>query len=134
MTAYHLWDTQQAIYTKLYSDATLMGMITAIYDYAPASALFPYVVLADFNSSDGSTKDLNGLEVFHTLHIFSQSLGKREAETIMKRIHELLHNHNLSTVSHKVVNMRFSNANMVLEADGITRHLIARFKMAIFEN
>ena len=52
-------------------------------------------------------------------------------KNIMDRIHDLLHDSNLSVTGFNLVNLRFEFSDILRDPDGITRHGVMRFRAII---
>lgn len=81
---------QTIIYSRLASDTQLQAKNIKTYDYVPETASLPYIALGEDSVTDSSNKT-NGVEdVTHTLHIWSDYKGKKEAKEIMGLVKECL--------------------------------------------
>lgn len=78
-----LWPLQEALYTCLTSDATLMNRITGVHDEVAEDKKLPYLTLGEDTVSDYSTKTFDGEDITHTLHVWSGYKGKKEAKEIL---------------------------------------------------
>jgi len=122
MTAFSQLALQTAIYTKLTGDATLMALITSVFDRQPQGSAFPYVTIGDCSAKDLSNKAGAGTEHKMTLHVWSREGGRTQAATIMDRLYQLLHQGTLTVSGHTLVVMHFITSAIVLESDGDTYH------------
>ena len=113
---------QQAIYQRLTGDSALMALVSGVFDRPPEGTPFPYVTLGESMGSDWSTKTTTGMEHHLSLHIWSREGGRKEAATIMERLHTLLHQTNLSVSGQTLVMIRFTASAIALEDDGWTYH------------
>lgn len=128
MSGFSQFEVQKAIYQVLTSDTALMNSISGVFDQVPEGSLFPYVSIGQSYSRDWSTKSSSGAQIVVTLHVFSKQGGKKQALTIMERLHTLLHQGNLSLSGHVLIMMRFEYSDVVLEDDGSTYQGIIRFR------
>lgn len=78
-----LWEVQTAIYSRLANDANLMGKINGVFDEVPEGTPLPYIALGDDTVSDFGSKTFEGEYITHTLHVFSDYHGKKEAKDIL---------------------------------------------------
>lgn len=87
---------QKAVYQALSADSTLGTLITGIYDAVPENTNYPYVVFS--GSSQENLESLAGHRerVRLQLTVFSRSNGRKQAQTILNRIHIILHHANLT--------------------------------------
>ena len=123
---------QTTIYSTLSSDNTLTSTLGAgVYDEVTEGATYPFVALGEETAIDYSTKDLDGGETTINVHIWSQYKGSKETKQIMDRIHDLLHDSNLSVTGFNLRNLRFEFSDIMRDPDGVTRHGVMRFRAII---
>ena len=123
---------QTAIYSRLNNDATLTNTHGAgVYDEVQEGNSYPFVTIGEETTIDYSTKDVDGGELTVNIHVWSQYKGSKETKTIMDRIHDLLHDYNLSVTGYNLVNSRFEYSDIMRDPDGITRHGVMRFRAII---
>lgn len=127
MSAFSLWHVQKAMYAALTGDATLMALVTGVHDRVPAGAAFPYITIGEVSGTDWSHKTGAGQRVSVTLHAFSRQGGRKEAASILDRVHALLHDANLSVEGQHAVMIRYDGGEITLETDGLTYRGSARF-------
>ncbi|MDE3017264.1 MAG: DUF3168 domain-containing protein [Pseudomonadota bacterium] len=113
---------QEAVYAALTGDATLMALVSGVFDRPPEGTAFPYVTLGESTGSDWSSAATVGMEHHFTLHVWSREGGRKQSASIMERLHTLLHQANLSITGQTLVMMVFSASEIVLENDGWTYH------------
>jgi Protein of unknown function (DUF3168) len=119
-----------AIHDALVSDSALTSLLggPSVYDEPPRAAAFPYVTLGDARVSDFSTGSESGQEHQLTLHAWSRQGGHREAHLIAGALLQALDDAPLTLTDHRLVNLRFSVADVRREADGRTYHALIRFR------
>lgn len=117
---------QSAVYQRL-SDA----LSVPVYDDVPANAEFPYVVLGEDTHIPWDTDDSTGAESTITLHIWSRERGKREAKQIQGEIYAALNRYDLPVSGFHTVTMEFDYSDVILDADGRTRHGVARYRTIV---
>jgi len=123
---------QTTIYSTLSSDNTLTSTLgSGVYDEVVEGATYPFVALGEETAIDYSTKDLDGGETTINIHIWSQYKGSKETKQIMDRIHDLLHDSNLSVTGFNLINLRFEFSDIMRDPDGVTRHGVMRFRAII---
>jgi len=123
---------QTTIYSTLSNDSTITSSLGAgVFDEVSESATYPFIALGEETSTDYSTKDLNGGETTINIHIWSQYKGAKQTKQIMDRIHDLLHDSNLSVTGFNLVNLRFEFSDIMRDPDGVTRHGVMRFRAII---
>jgi hypothetical protein len=119
-----------AIHDALTADGALTALLGSakVYDEPPRAAAFPYVTLGEARVSDFSTGSEPGEEHQITLHAWSRQGGHREAHLIAGALLQALDDAPLSLADHRLVNLRFSVADVRREADGRTYHALVRFR------
>ena len=123
---------QTTIYSTLSSDNTLTSTLgSGVYDEVVEGATYPFVALGEETAIDYGTKDINGGETTINVHIWSQYKGSKETKQIMDRIHDLLHDSNLSVTGFNLINLRFEFSDILRDPDGVTRHGVMRFRAII---
>lgn len=115
-----LFALQQAVYTALTGDATLMAMVEGVYDRVPSGVAFPYVVIGEADARDWSSVTTGGLDVRMEVSAFSREGGRKEALAIVARIHTLLHDGSFSITGHTLVQCRMEDSDIRLLGDGLT--------------
>lgn len=111
---------QQALYTKLTADATLMALVTGVYDYVPQDAAFPYVMIGEIGISPLASAAGGGMDAAITLRALSREGGRKQAAAILERLHALLHRGTLSLSGFTLISLRFTGSDIALLADGVS--------------
>jgi hypothetical protein len=123
---------QSAIYSSLSNDNTLTQVLGAgVFDEVTEGATYPFVALGEETAVDYSTKNLVGGETTINIHIWSQYKGSKETKNIMDKIHDLLHDSNLTVSGFNLINLRFEYSDIMRDPDGVTRHGVMRFRAII---
>ena len=123
---------QTTIYSTLSGDNTLTNTLGAgVFDEVLDNATYPFVSLGEETAIDYSTKDLNGGEFTINIHVWSQYKGSKQTKEIMDRVHDLLHDSNLSVSGFNLANIRFEFSDILRDPDGVTRHGVMRFRAII---
>ncbi|MER6603912.1 DUF3168 domain-containing protein [Streptomyces parvus] len=122
---------QKAIRDVLYADSTLTAMVSAVYDYLPPTATYPYVVLGEAMDTPANAHDRFGRNTVITLHVWSQYRGYAQALDITGRLVELLDHQPLDIVGldHVVTRYEFSQTLTDPEPPGDIRHAVVRFRV-----
>ncbi len=119
-----------AIHDALVHDSALAAVLggASVYDEVPRNAAFPYVTLGELRLSDISGD--GGLTQEHqlTLHAWSRKGGHREAHAITGALLQALDDAPLAPSGQRLVNLRFSIADIRRESDGKTYHALVRFR------
>ena len=123
---------QTAIYSTLSNDNNLTSTLgTGVFDEVTEGATYPFVALGEETAIDYGTKDLVGGETTINIHIWSQYKGSKETKNIMDRIHDLLHDSDISVSGFNLINLRFEYSDIMRDPDGVTRHGVMRFRAII---
>jgi len=119
-----------AVHEALAADAALSALLGGpkIYDEPPRGAGFPYVTLGETRIADFSTGSEPGEEHQLTLHAWSRQGGHREAHVIAGALLQALDDAPLALAGHRLVNFRFSTADVRRESDGRTYRALVRFR------
>tara|TARA_R100001440_G_scaffold47455_3_gene67412 strand:- start:424 stop:828 length:405 start_codon:yes stop_codon:yes gene_type:complete len=126
---------QEIIYTTLNNDSTITSTFGAgVFDDVLEGSTYPFVEIGNETAIDYSTKDSTGAEYTVTIHVWSQYAGSKETKQIMDRIHDLLHNSNLTVTGFALINLRFEFSDILRDPDGKTRHGVMRFRAIILGN
>ena len=118
---------QQAIFSALNVSAVTSDLSCGVFDDVPQNASYPYIALGEETAVDFSVKDIQGGDLTVNIHVWSQYKGSKETKQIMDKIHDLLHNINLSVTGFNLINLRFEFSDIMRDPDGITRHGVMRF-------
>lgn len=124
---------QAALYELLSSDATLTTTLgCAVYDDVPDSAAMPYVSIGEATEIPWNRFQGTGSELTWTIHAWSRYPGRKEALAILARLNQLLDQIPL-TLSGGLVNLfcRYEMGNVIRDHDGVTRHLVARYRLLV---
>lgn len=119
-----------AIHTALRGDSSLAAVLGAnrIHDEPPRNAAFPYVTLGEARLVDSSGDGGQTQEHQLTLHAWSRQGGHREAHMIAGALLQALDDAPLTLQENRLVNLRFSLADIRRENDGKTYHALVRFR------
>lgn len=126
---------QESIYNTLSNDNTLTSTLGAgIYDDVIEGATYPWIEIGNETSIDYSTKNISGSQYTVTLHIWSRYAGSKEVKQIMDRLHDLLHDSDITVTGFNLINVRFEFGDIMRDPDGKTRHGVMRFRAIILGN
>lgn len=105
-----------------------------VFDENPENEPYPYVVMGAVVARDWSDKFEDGMEVFSTIHVWSQYHGRKEADEMSDRILQALTSSALGLgAAFRAALDRLDSYNLIVDLDGKTRHGILRFKYLIEE-
>lgn len=124
------WSLQRSIYQTLSTDTGLTTLLGGprVYDDVPQDANLPFLTLGQSTSRDWSTGTEDGEEHIVTLHVWSEAGGKKEAQEIIGKVRELLHDSHLPLTEHRLVNLRHEYSEARRDPDGETIHGIIRYR------
>jgi len=119
-----------AIHDALIADAGLNAVLGAnkIFDVPQRQAMFPYVTLGEMRLQNISADDAPLYEHLLTLHVWSREGGHKQAHLITGVLLSALDDAALVITGHRLVNLRFTLADIRREADGRTYHAVVRFR------
>ena len=119
-----------AIHQALVVDGGLAAALggARVYDAVPRGAAFPYVTLGEARVTDASSDNGATQEHLVTLHAWSRQGGHKEAHGLAGALLQALDDAPLSPDGHRLVNLRFTVADIRREGDGRTYHAIVRFR------
>ena len=136
--ALHSFPLQQSIFSKIttgtLTDVAGTSITDKVFDDVPEGTPYPYVVIGEETSQNVGTKDKDANEHTLTIHVWSQYRGRKEIKEIMSEIYTSLHNSDITLSGASLVNIRHEFEQTLLEADGITRHGVMRFRVVIFDS
>ena len=122
---------QEALYSRLNGDGTLGGLVEGVFDGVPDDNNLPIVTLGEGTTTDNAMKDLDARDYVFSIDVYSSYRGMKETKTIMQRVYDLLHNHDLSVSGANLITLRCEFTTQVIEGDGVIRHGIMRFRAFI---
>lgn len=119
-----------AIHASLSADAALLSILGGrrIYDAPPRDVSFPYVTLGEAKITNLATGGEDALEHVVALHAWSRQGGHRQAHLVAGALCRALDDAGLALAGHRLVNLRFTTADVRREADGRTYHALVRFR------
>ncbi len=122
---------QTTIYSALNVSAITTALNCGVYDEVVESASYPFISLGEETAIDYSTKNQNGGEYTINIHIWSQYKGSKQTKEIMDKVHDLLHDIDLTVSGFNLINLRFEFSDIMRDPDGVTRHGVMRFRAII---
>lgn len=128
-----LMEVQQALYTKLYGDGVLMGMVTGVHDAVPQKTDLPYVVIGDGDCADIPADMLNLSQLRLRLEVWSDAAGRKTALAIMNRLYALLHLGALTISGYQLVMLRCEQADTALTEEATRIHGTMIVRIALVE-
>ena len=127
MATHISWVLQKAITERLLQEETLNDKVHfRIYDVAPPSPFFPYIILGQDSIRSWNTKTFKGNEVQFTLHVFSRDTSRKEIKDIIQRILNTFENRPLYLEDNYVVHLMPELVQTFVENDRVTCHGIIK--------
>ena len=91
-------DLQAALYARLAAQIVGVGKdCTAVYDYPPETASYPYVTFGQIILSSEDAQTRNRFSALIRLHTWDRSGGSRKVKNIQGDIYAALHDYDLPT-------------------------------------
>jgi hypothetical protein len=125
---------QDAVHAALAGSAetqALIGNPVRLYDHVPEDAAFPYVELGEVNARRFDSQSRSGLDCTLTLNVWSRYRGRREVKQILDATYGALHDGALSIAGNAHVLTSFQSAETRRDADGLTYHGVARYRVIV---
>jgi len=123
-----LWPIQQALYSALAGDATLMAKVTGVYDQVPQDGVFPYIVIGDGEAEEWDTDTETGLVSRLDVHAWGRAHGGRKViKQVQDDINRVLHRTDIAVAGAVTVEGYIEFAESFIDADGETFHGVQRF-------
>jgi hypothetical protein len=128
-----LASADKALFARLSGDTGaggLMTKVTGVFDHVPDKQAYPYVTVGEAIETPDNTFGRNGHQDLFTFHVWSQKHGFAECYDIVNSIMGLLDDFQLvvQTPNHTTVSLQHEDTNSMRDPDGITRHVIVRFR------
>lgn len=127
------WALQTAVYARLNGDATLMGLVSGVYDEVPAAVGMPYLTLGETVEIPDDAHDRQGLESTLTLHIWSRYRGFAEAVEVLAACDRLLDRAPLTVDGFTDVSVAHEWHQTMRDPDPDVRHLPVRYRVWLTE-
>ena len=110
----------------------LSGVISVpVYDQAPQNASFPYVTIGEASAALNDTDTDTTQHVNYTIHVWSRTFGKKEAQEIIGEVFDELHLLKFSEIGYTFTENFRTASECFIDNDGKTFHGIITFKLNI---
>lgn len=126
-----IWEIQKALYEKLSADATLMGLVSGVYDSVPERSEFPYITIGNIAASDNSKLGAVGYIVSASLNVYSRGKGRKEVLAIMDRV-KLLVADGLTPSGYLRAQVKLIAEESDLLGDGVTYKAVLGYRLAAY--
>ena len=121
--------SQSAVWKRFKADSTLMGMVKNIWDGVPENSPLPYIAFGDHIESPWPTFGHDNADIEFILHIFAEGPGDEETWLIYSEVQRLLRwDWPLDLNDYFMAKMALQAANILTDEDGITRHMVIRYR------
>lgn len=121
------FEIQKAVFAKL------SALSYPVYDDVPDNAAAPYVVIGDDTLIEFDSDGISGFEATVTIHTWSTYRGKKQIKEMQGAIYDLLHRAELIVSGYNFIGCDSEYSESLLDADGVTRHGVQRFRILIRE-
>lgn len=128
--------THQAVYNRLLNETDVQALLKTtvdgkkykkVCDYVPTDIPYPYIVISEPRTDPFAVKNSDVVDVYITLHIWSNYKGKKEAYDILTACHEAF-KIKLNITGYKVNETSWSDARVFDDIDGVLRHGVLTLK------
>lgn len=124
-------DASLPVQAAIFSALSAAVSPVKVYDAVPQNAAFPYLTIGDDTAADAGTKTNQGQEITLTIHAWSQYQGRKEVKELLGKVYDALHEKPLTVPGFSVSMVRFEYSDSFTDADGKTRHGVARYRVII---
>ncbi|MFC8442665.1 DUF3168 domain-containing protein [Streptomyces griseoincarnatus] len=120
---------QAAVYARLTGDATLMALITGVFDFVLDD--YPYIVIGEATEVPDNRHGGFGRQTVITLHVWTQAEGHGPGLAIADRVTELLDHQPLTITGLDWVATRFEFSQTLTDPEppGNIRHVVLRYRI-----
>jgi hypothetical protein len=126
---------QEAVYKRLKDSAALSAKISEVHDGFPNQetnpSKFPFITIGDANSVPFNSFQHPGEEVYFDIHIWSRYKGFKEGLEITGIVQSLFNQQEMEVTDFGRVSIFLESTDTMRDTDGITRHIILRYRFII---
>ena len=125
------------LYSLIYNDSALLALATGgVYDKTPQGTALPYVQIGEWTETRFNCFGKKGKDVTVSLHIYSldtdTTWGIKRCADILARLNTLLDYVSFTVTGFtNTVYCRYEDAQTLMEENGLTRHIIARYRVIV---
>ena len=118
------FEVQKGLYAALNGDATVSGLVNAIYDFAPQVANggsggeFPYIEIGTIILNEMDTKTRNGFDFAARIHTRSRENSVKETKDIQAAIYSALHLQSVTVTGYATILLRRETSDVMRAPDG----------------
>ncbi|MFZ3494624.1 DUF3168 domain-containing protein [Streptomyces sp. 5.8] len=124
-----LWPLQVAVYSQLTGHATLMGLVSGVYDEVPEDAPFPYLTIGSITERADDAHNQRGLAAQITLDVWSRYRGWAEAAQILDAADTVLDRQPLTVAGYQDVSIAHDAHTLLRDPDPAIRHISVTYRV-----
>ena len=109
------------------------GLDVPVYDSVPENAAYPYVVIGDDTLVDFSADGKTGFDATVTIHTWSSFDGMSQVKALMGYVYDLLNRQDYGINGFNLLGSDSEFEETFLEADGVVRHGVQRFRLILIK-
>ena len=131
-------ETQKTVFEILSNDVALQGLLggpNKIFDHVPDNFPFPYITIDPKDFSDRSNHTYRGFSAPLQIDVWYRGpgRGRKEVQTIQKRIDELLHAQDICIEGWNIISSRVVTTGVIKDEDNVTLHGYQIFNLLLGE-
>lgn len=121
---------QGAIVAALKADTDVSALVAGrVYDAVPDDATYPLIKIGEIQVLDDGADGIASVEVFVTLHAWSQAVGAVECRRLAGAMRQCLHQAPLDVGDDwQLIDMLHRQSRVFVDADGVTQHGVVTFR------
>ncbi len=106
-------EIQAAVYAKFTADATLMALITGVFDFGavPTNQAFPYITIGESQESPNNAFARRGYKTRHLMHIWDNASGFKRSQSILARVNFLIDQKPLTLATQTLVYLLYQQSH-----------------------
>jgi hypothetical protein len=120
---------QSAVYAKLAGSASLMTLVSGVYDQVPEDEVFPYVTLGPLIETPDDAHDAQGLSSTLTVDIWSKAPGFGEAYDVFSEVDAALDRVPLAVAGFRDVRIKQAGHQAERDPDPHIRRVSAQYQI-----
>lgn len=127
------WALQRSVHAALIGDTELVGLLggSHVFDHVPRGTALPYMTFGASFENDWSTAEDIGHELLFSLNVWTEALGRKQAEEIMTAVRRVLHDQSLPVSGFRLINLRHESSDLIRLSDGETLQGVVRLRATL---
>lgn len=113
MTALAADKLQEAVFSQLKADETLLNKLTGVFDQVPEATQFPYLTFGDTSVSPASLKDCFGSKVNFNISLWSDEQSQMQVKELMADVDAILNRANLQIFGYDLMSLQLVSADVI---------------------